>query len=58
MNQPHNLTQSLYFALKQNWWVIILVIIIPIGYACLMKKFEKWAEKNIKSLKKKKVKRK
>jgi hypothetical protein len=58
MNQPHNSSEAIDFAIAQNWLVIILVVVVPIVYAILMKKFETWAEKKIKSLKKKKVKRK
>ena len=58
MNNPKNLTEAVSDAISQNWWVIVLVIVIPIGYAILMRKFEKWAERKIKNFKKKKVKKK
>ncbi len=57
MNDPKNLTEAVSNAISQNWWVIVLVIVIPIGYAVLMKKFEKWAEGKIRSFKRKKVKK-
>jgi len=51
--QPHNLSEAVVYAIEQNWWVIILVVVIPIGYTILMRKFEKWAYKKIKKIKKK-----
>jgi len=58
MNNPKNLTEAVLYAIQQNWLIIILVIVIPIGYAILMRKFEKWAEGKIRSFKGKKVKKK
>ena len=49
MNTPNNLTDAVLYATIQNWWIIILVIIIPIGYSILMKKFEKWLKTKIKN---------
>jgi len=57
MNQPHNLTEALYFALKQNWWVPIAVIVIPLTFAYLFKKFEVWLEKKFNKNKKYKKRR-
>ena len=48
MNQIHNLSEALNFALKQDWWIFVLVIVIPIVYAYLMKKFEQWLKKKFK----------
>ena len=36
MSQPHNLSEALNFALKQDWWIFVLIILIP---------FEKWFKK-------------
>ena len=58
MNDPKNLTEAIFYAIAQNWWVIILVVVIPLGYAVLMRKFEKWTEKKIRSFKGKKINRK
>ena len=41
MGQPNNLSEALNFALKQDWWIFILVIVIPIGYAYLTRKLRK-----------------
>jgi len=51
--QPQNLSDAIFYAIAQDWWVIILVVVIPLGYAVLMRKFEKWAERKIKNIKKK-----
>jgi hypothetical protein len=56
MNEPKNLTKTILYAIEKEWWVIVFVVVIPITFAILMKKFEKWAEKKIKNIKKKKVK--
>ena len=46
MVQPDDLiTKALYLGLKQNWWVPIAVIVIPLIFAYLFKKFERWLEK-------------
>lgn len=50
---PQNLSNAIFYAIAQNWWVIILVVVIPIGYAVLIRKFEKLSEVKIKNLKKK-----
>jgi len=57
MNEPKNLTEAIIYAIEKDWWVIFLIVVIPITFAILIKKFEKWAEKKIKNIKKKKVKK-
>ena len=57
MTEPKNLTEAVLYAIEKDWWVIVLVVVIPITFAILMKKFEKLAEKKIKNIKKKKVKK-
>jgi len=33
MNEPKNLTEAVLYAIEKDWWVIVLVIVIPIIYA-------------------------
>lgn len=54
MNQPHNLSEAIDFAIAQDWWVIILVVVVPITIAVLLKKFEKWVWKKDGKIKNKK----
>jgi len=45
MDQSYKLTEALYLGLKQAWWIPIAIIIIPLTFAYLFKKFERWLER-------------
>jgi len=45
--EPQNLSALFSIAILNNWYIIAGVLIFPIIYAILMKKFEKWAEEKI-----------
>jgi hypothetical protein len=46
--QLNSLSKAIDFAIKQDWWIIVLVVVVPITFAVLLKKFEKWVKKKIK----------
>jgi len=53
MNNPQNLSEAISLGISNSWYIfvgcLLLGIIITIG----LKKFEKWAYKKIKKIKKK-----
>jgi hypothetical protein len=41
MNQPHNLSEAIDFAIAKDWWIIILVVVVPITITIVLRKTEK-----------------
>lgn len=46
--QLNSLSKAIDFAIAKDWWVIILVVIVPITFVIVLRKFEKWVERKIK----------